>query len=324
MTQDEGHERRDLLRAYLLGTLSEAAEAQVEARLEAEPAWREALEKERAALATLDALPEEGPPPGLAASTIARVEEEGDHKPAISLRILWPAALAAALLLVIGAPVYFEARQNRIDALAAYNLEHIGSAMKMYADESEGERFPPLAPYDDLWIFDVRALYPEYLSDLTVLASPRVAGYRGRVAELAALQQHESIDWERVNRIAAESYTYLGYMVTEPQDIEVLAQARTQLARAGREGSELVGEDKRLLRLREGIERFLLTDINNPGASARAQSEILLLMETPPPASDAGRSESLALYLDGHVERLGSDSPLLRDAELRSILRSER
>jgi prepilin-type N-terminal cleavage/methylation domain-containing protein/prepilin-type processing-associated H-X9-DG protein len=58
-------------------------------------------------------------------------------------------------------------------------------------------------------------------------------------------------------------------------------------------------------RLREGIERFLITDINNPGASAMAQSTLFIMAD--------GVSTSLAefnhipggsniLFMDGHVE----------------------
>lgn len=323
MTREQDQERREMVRAYLLGTLSEAEQEQVAARVEKDPAWREALEEERKALAALDALSDETPPPGLAASTIARAEELRGRKRKFVAKNLWPAALVAAIVLTIALPLYVQFRENRLDALANYNLKQIGLAMKMYANESQGERYPPLAPSEDVWIFDVQALYPRYLSDLTILASPRLPGYRDRAAELAALQHQEPIDWERVNRIAAESYTYLGYLATGPRDIERLGQERTRLARAGREGVERVG-DEPLFRLREGIERFLITDINNPGSSMRARSEILLLMETPPPPSEPDRSKRLVLYLDGHIEDLEPDSELLQDPDVRSILHPRR
>jgi prepilin-type N-terminal cleavage/methylation domain-containing protein/prepilin-type processing-associated H-X9-DG protein len=69
-----------------------------------------------------------------------------------------------------------------------------------------------------------------------------------------------------------------------------------------------INEDIEMIRLREGVERFLITDINNPGASARAQSSITVqydmqLMEGP------GELEfnhipggSNILFMDGHVE----------------------
>ena len=58
-------------------------------------------------------------------------------------------------------------------------------------------------------------------------------------------------------------------------------------------------------RLREGIERFMITDINNPAASAKAQSEVVVMLDSPSASVDefshvpAGGN---VLYLDGHVE----------------------
>jgi prepilin-type N-terminal cleavage/methylation domain-containing protein/prepilin-type processing-associated H-X9-DG protein len=58
-------------------------------------------------------------------------------------------------------------------------------------------------------------------------------------------------------------------------------------------------------RIREGIERFFVTDINNPGASSKAQSEIAVLWDECGPAIQAfnhAPGGSNVLYLDGHVE----------------------
>ncbi len=58
-------------------------------------------------------------------------------------------------------------------------------------------------------------------------------------------------------------------------------------------------------RLREGIERFLITDINNPAASAQAQSSLWTMFDLI--ATDAQYFNhvpggSNVLYMDGHVE----------------------
>jgi len=78
-------------------------------------------------------------------------------------------------------------------------------------------------------------------------------------------------------------------------------------------------------RLREGIERFLITDINNPAGSAQAQSDILVMYdawsnaETRPwvGGNAIGRFNhvpggSNCLYMDGHVEfvRLDEGFPM--------------
>ena len=57
-------------------------------------------------------------------------------------------------------------------------------------------------------------------------------------------------------------------------------------------------------RFREGIERFMITDINNPAASARAQSEIAVMFDTISTwVGDFSHIPGGAntLYLDGHV-----------------------
>jgi len=65
-----------------------------------------------------------------------------------------------------------------------------------------------------------------------------------------------------------------------------------------------------LYRLREGIERFLITDINNPAASASAQSEVAVMWDVINVRiqNDSGASFNHVpgggnvLYLDGHVQ----------------------
>lgn len=64
------------------------------------------------------------------------------------------------------------------------------------------------------------------------------------------------------------------------------------------------GNTSRLHRLREGIERFLVTDINNPGAAAGAQSTVQVMWDQIS-ARVKGFNHlpggSNVLYLDGHV-----------------------
>ncbi len=57
-------------------------------------------------------------------------------------------------------------------------------------------------------------------------------------------------------------------------------------------------------RLREGIERFLITDINNPAASAQAQSEVWIMgdnLSTNAASYNHIPGGSNVLYMDGHV-----------------------
>lgn len=75
--------------------------------------------------------------------------------------------------------------------------------------------------------------------------------------------------------------------------------------------------------IREGIERFLITDINNPAASAKAQSEIPIMWDTYGSAEfEDNRAGNIAfnhlpggsnvLYMDGHVRyvKYASEFPI--------------
>ena len=65
------------------------------------------------------------------------------------------------------------------------------------------------------------------------------------------------------------------------------------------------GSNETVYRLREGIERFLITDINNPAAGAQAQSEIPIMFDLVSTAVDDFNhvpGGSNVLFLDGHVE----------------------
>ncbi len=64
------------------------------------------------------------------------------------------------------------------------------------------------------------------------------------------------------------------------------------------------GQSTTVYRLREGVERFLITDINNPAASTEAQSTIPIMWDNIDP--EAGNFNHVpgganTLYMDGHV-----------------------
>ncbi len=72
-----------------------------------------------------------------------------------------------------------------------------------------------------------------------------------------------------------------------------------EAAQAGNGGGNTV------YRLREGIERFLINDINNPAATAQAQSTLWVMMDQA--ATSTGDFNHIpggcnVLYLDGHVD----------------------
>lgn len=69
------------------------------------------------------------------------------------------------------------------------------------------------------------------------------------------------------------------------------------------------GKDVTMYRIKDGIERFLITDINNPGATAKAQSTVPVKYDMQVSEYGGGTVEfnhtpggSNLLYMDGHVE----------------------
>lgn len=78
------------------------------------------------------------------------------------------------------------------------------------------------------------------------------------------------------------------------------------------------GGSQTVYRLREGVERFMITDINNPGAGAMAQSSLFIMMDMLAAGVSAARFNHIpggcnVLYMDGHVEFVlyPSESPVL-------------
>jgi prepilin-type N-terminal cleavage/methylation domain-containing protein/prepilin-type processing-associated H-X9-DG protein len=72
------------------------------------------------------------------------------------------------------------------------------------------------------------------------------------------------------------------------------------------------GDTDTIFRLREGIERALITDINNPGASAKAQSDIFIMFDgvsTLASQYNHVPGGSNVLYLDGHVDFIRYPGP---------------
>ncbi|MCC6490075.1 MAG: DUF1559 domain-containing protein [Candidatus Hydrogenedentes bacterium] len=96
--------------------------------------------------------------------------------------------------------------------------------------------------------------------------------------------------------------------------MRALMESNLNLSAAGAFGLPVIGnsDGTTLYRLREGIERFMVTDINNPAGSAKAQSEIATMWDqiSTSPTDSTGTTMnhipggSNVLYMDGHVEFL--------------------
>jgi prepilin-type N-terminal cleavage/methylation domain-containing protein/prepilin-type processing-associated H-X9-DG protein len=283
--------------------------------------------------------------------------------------------ILAAILL----PALARAREASRRASCQNNLKQLGLVFKMYAGESRGQLYPSAPsrmswegvaprqfsnyvecgyknPNDTTPLGlqfsglgggtgevelmpDMRAIYPEYLSDIKVLLCPSDSEGALRV-EQERLWYVPGTDQVDPCAITGESYMYWpwacdrnGYIrdSVDPNDVAItslstgisggfldtawigaisrkIIQVSLDPQGDGTYDEDLqyvdAGEDKTLYRTREGIERFFITDINNPSASSRAQSEILIMHDFV--SSDIDKFNHLPgggnnLYLDGHV-----------------------
>jgi prepilin-type N-terminal cleavage/methylation domain-containing protein/prepilin-type processing-associated H-X9-DG protein len=68
---------------------------------------------------------------------------------------------------------------------------------------------------------------------------------------------------------------------------------------------DIYDNDVTIYRLREGINRFLITDINNPAATAVADSGVVVMWDLTTPSTNSFNhvpGGANVLYMDGHVE----------------------
>jgi len=242
--------------------------------------------------------------------------------------------ILAAILL----PALARAREAARRASCANNLKQILLSLKMYANEWNG-LFPPMGrapmvlptapPYRPTFTPKGRAIYPEYLSDMKVFVCPSspMAGndppwlfvWNPGIGEFEPTENGavnpDRIDWW--------TYDYAGhaYPPDAPalDDILVFFGAIMAGIQDPVTGEAFLDGDISLpepigarqittvYRLREGIERFFVTDINNPAASSMAQSEIPVMWDIPSLAIDEFNHVPGGCnvgYFDGHVEFL--------------------
>lgn len=235
--------------------------------------------------------------------------------------------ILAAILL----PALARARESARRASCQNNLKQMGLCFKMYANESKGNAFPPLYPgyYDaetdtqerSYTFFWGPALYPEYLADYNVSFCPSdpatadlVASIEERIAAGSQYVAEQFRDY---------SYMYLGWVTLRDEEYgaykTAFKNARNSFKQAPKDfvlndidlsevdpGSGNAGSDT-LYRLREGIERFMITDINNPAGASKAQSMIPVmwdLLATKPSSENQfnhAPGGCNVLYLDGHT-----------------------
>jgi len=243
--------------------------------------------------------------------------------------------ILAAILL----PALARAREAARRASCANNLKQCGLVFKMYANEDKGGCFPTCGiSYDetdcspnvgDMYLmFDGPSTYPEYFSDLGIIICP---SDDSDIAQLARSQlnygnpdTHGSF-WRTCGpeqrvlpRFPGIGYVYLGWAFDDENFSVLTAIALFEHFASGapddvsvysKDFEGVLNNDPAapttIHKLREGIERFFITDINNPAASSRSQSEISVMWDrvyNNPGDFTHVPGGANVLFMDGHVE----------------------
>lgn len=192
------------------------------------------------------------------------------------------------------------------------------------------------------FVFDGQSVYPEYLTDVNTLICPSDADAEDSIADGSGRWYNQALltstGEQRVDPCAftPESYIYLGwgfddrpgqnYLAAgaDPNDgnantanlvptyvngafVAAIVQRVTEVAfGANTYDADITGAGlNTIYRFREGIERFYITDINNAGASSKAQSELAVMYDfvsAVPAEFNHIPGGANVLYMDGHVE----------------------
>jgi prepilin-type processing-associated H-X9-DG protein len=185
-------------------------------------------------------------------------------------------------------------RESERLAECANNLRQMWFVVKMYADEWDG-KFPPIDDGRGNLMVNGDGIFPEY-GQTSLLDCTRCPSNR----------DHEPVDGSGIaDDVTDRSYFYLGWAITTEAEGLALLDEYELLDLAERDDDLMYlrrppgSHTDAAYRLREGIERFFITDIGNPAAAGMAAAKMPVMWDRlENHAPDGGN----VLYFDGHVE----------------------
>ncbi len=192
------------------------------------------------------------------------------------------------------------------------------------------------------FVFSGPAMYPEYLTDAKVLICPSDSGTDEAYSENAGRWYDQDLLSQGQTRLdpcafSPESYSYLSWAYNGEPGHDYLALGADENDPGVDQAVNLVGQYvsvpfimafvqrvaevaygvntydsdisgdglNTIPRTREGVERFFITDINNPAAGAQAQSTIAVMYDLVSTVSSNFNhvpGGANVLYMDGHVD----------------------
>jgi len=188
-------------------------------------------------------------------------------------------------------------------------MKQLGLVLKMYANESEGACWPPLALNHAVWAPDIAEISPGILTDPSTWVSKEHPDHEAIAVCLNAILNRPNPDFETAAGLMGLSFAYLHCSVQTAEEFELLVTAREVKLLEGMGSSAVIAvEGRTLFRLREEV----LSCFKVPAPSERrgpslSQSSVPVLVETAswryrkPGARFRGTD---VLFMDGHVEHV--------------------
>lgn len=182
-----------------------------------------------------------------------------------------------------GAPPLYDTPVYYTHTLCITNERQFGLGFKMYANEAQGQQFPPLSPQGGLLATEDPRFYKYYLGDIRRLNCP---------ASTIAYRQPAIHDG---------NYAYLGYVIPDQATLERFATAYQQQIVSGGDftGNLLTGADT-VYKLNDNLDGYLTWDPQTPFALSGLQKKLPVMIEWPD--NHVGVRGGNVLYMDGHVE----------------------